>query len=42
MQLDGAPAVEAVVPATALRELDLRPGRQLWASVDAARVQVYA
>ena len=42
VQLDGAPAVEAVVPATALRELDLRPGRQLWASVDAARVQVYA
>ena len=42
VQLDGAPAVEAVVPATALRELDLRPGQQLWASVDAVRVQVYA
>ncbi len=42
VQLDGAPAVEAVVPATALRALDLRPGLQLWATVDPAQVQVYA
>ena len=41
MQLDGAPSLEAVVPAAALSALDLHPGQRLWAAVDVERVQVY-
>ena len=39
--LDGSPALTALVPAVRLAELDLQPGRRLWARVRPEDVAVY-
>jgi molybdate transport system ATP-binding protein len=39
--LDSRPALTAEVTLEALDELDLRPGRQVWASVKATQIDVY-